>query len=216
MRIVALSDIHRAYSKMVALVSSERSFDVIIVAGDLTTRGSRREAEEAIKQLQAFGKPVLAVAGNMDPPELDDLYEDLGISLNARGTVIDGVGFFGVSAAPLSPLKTPYEISEEEIARRCDSGWKDIMHARWKVFVPHSPPANTKLDVIRSGLNVGSHALREFIEIRRPDVVICGHIHEARGTDVIGTSQIMNCGSAGEGFYGRVTISDAVHLNLLP
>lgn len=210
MNILALSDIHGSYKEMLEIVSSHSSVDVIIIAGDLTTYGSQKEAQDVIKQLQVFGKPVLVVAGNMDPPELDDLFVQLNVSINSRGVVIDGVGFFGVSASPLSPLNTPNEITEEEITRRATAGWRDVVNANRKVFVPHAPPINTTLDVIRSGKHVGSRALRAFIERHQPDVAICGHIHEARGTDVIGNTQIINCGPVGNGYYGLISIGKEI------
>ena len=212
MTILALSDIHGAYEKMMRLVESHPSADVILIAGDLTTHGSPREAESAINRLQQMGKPLLVVAGNMDPPELDDVFERLGVSLNGRGVVVNDVGFFGVSASPISPLKTPNEITEEEIARRAMKGWKEVSPARWKVFVPHAPPYNTQLDVTHSGRHVGSTAVRKFIEQFRPDAVVCGHIHEARGTDTLGTSRIINCGPAGQGWCGFVRIGSTVEV----
>src|SRR3546814_9413351 len=35
---------------------------------------------------------------------------ELGVSLDRRGVVVDDIGVAGVSAAPHSPLHTPYEI----------------------------------------------------------------------------------------------------------
>lgn len=210
MKILALSDVHGAYAKMVQIVAAHPAVDVLIVAGDLTTYGSRREAEGAVQRLQSFGKPVFVVAGNMDPPELDELFVTLGVSLNARGVLYGDVGFFGVSAAPLSPLHTPNEISETEIAARAEAGWQNILHAQKKVFVPHAPPFTTKLDVTRAGKHVGSAAVRTFIEKHQPDVTICGHIHEARGTDTIGATRILNCGPAAEGCFGLISLNDTV------
>jgi uncharacterized protein len=42
----------------------------------------------------------------------------------------------------------------------------------------HSPPNNTDLDQLYSGLHVGSIAIREFIEINQPYLTLHGHIHE--------------------------------------
>jgi Predicted phosphoesterases, related to the Icc protein len=90
-----------------------------VIAGDLTTHGTAQEAETAIRQLQETAKPVLVVAGNMDPPELDDLFFRLGVSINGQGVIVDDVGFFGVSAAPLSPLGTELEFVIMVIAVSC-------------------------------------------------------------------------------------------------
>lgn len=216
MTILALADIHGAYDETARIIESNPSADVIIIAGDLTTYGKPAEAESAIVRLQRFGKPVFVVAGNMDPPELEGVFESLKVSLNGRGVVVGDVGFCGVSASPISPLMTPNEVSESEIAARAARGWKEISAARWKVFVPHAPPHNTRLDIIRSGRHVGSTAVRQFIEEFRPHAVVCGHIHEARGVDVVGTSKVVNCGPAGQGMYSIVRIGSSVEIEALP
>ncbi len=214
MRILAFSDIHGSYKKVDEILSQESGYDSIIIAGDLTTVGSQEEATKALKLFQSHGKPVSVVAGNMDPGELEETFENLGVSINARGAVRDGVGFFGVSASPFTPMNTPYEISENEIKQRAESGWKDVAAARWKIFVPHAPPRNTKVDRIMTGAHVGSVAVREFVEKYQPDGVVCGHIHEARGIDTIGKTRIVNCGQAGKGYYAVITIGDSVTIEL--
>ncbi len=216
MTILALSDIHGAYDRMMEVVHANPAADIIVVAGDLTTHGTVQEAEAAIKQLQRAARPVFVVAGNMDPPELDDVFTHLGVSLNGRGVIVDDVGFFGVSAAPVSLLMTPNEIPEEEITRRAEAGWKNIAGARWKVFVPHAPPHNTRVDVVRSGRHVGSTAVRAFIERFHPDAVVCGHIHEARGVDTLGSTRVINCGPAGQGMYGVIRVDEQVEVAARP
>ena len=47
------------------------------------------------------------------------------------------------------------------------------------IYVFHTPPFNTKLDIITDGTHVGSKALREFIEKQQPYLTLHGHIHES-------------------------------------
>jgi uncharacterized protein len=208
LKFLAFTDIHGSYERVDRIVSAERGAGGIILGGDLTTYGTPEEAETTIRLLQNSGLPVFAVAGNMDSPEFDKKHEELGVSINAKGRLLGEAGIFGVSASPFTPMHTPYEISEEEIARRAERGWKDIREARWKIFVPHAPPRDTKLDRITLGTHVGSKAVRTFIEEHQPDVVICGHIHEARGLDTIGKTKIVNCGPAGKGYYAIINLGD--------
>lgn len=210
MRIIALTDIHGSYARVQEILTEEKTVDAVIIGGDLTTAGTPKEAGEAVKLFQSFGKPLFVVAGNMDLPELDDTFDKLQISINARGRILKEAGFFGVSASPFTPMHTPYEIPEEEIKKRAESGWQEVQSARWKIFVPHAPPRNTKVDKIRAGFHVGSTAVREFIEKYQPDVCVCGHIHEARGTDIIGKTQIVNCGPAGKGFYAVIELGEKI------
>ncbi|HEY4611923.1 MAG TPA: metallophosphoesterase [Bacteroidota bacterium] len=214
MRVLAFSDIHGSYKKVNEILARESGYDLILIAGDLTTVGSPKEAEDAIKLFQAHGKPVLAVAGNMDPPVLEKTFNALGVSINAKGVVYENVGFFGVSASPFTPMNTPYEISEEDILQRAEQGWGEVAKAHWKIFVPHAPPRDTTLDKIMMGRHVGSTAVRKFIDERQPDVVVCGHIHEARGMDTLGKSKIVNCGPAGKGYYAVIEVGAEVRIEL--
>jgi Icc-related predicted phosphoesterase len=212
MKIIAVADIHGSHDIVERILQSEQSFDAVVFAGDITTKGTARELESAILAVRRHGAPVVAVAGNMDPLHLEQSLEALGVSLNGKGRLIDGVGFFGVSACPVTPFHTPYELDETEIARRADAGWAQVAGARWTVFVPHAPPQGTKLDRTFTGIHAGSTAVRDFIEKHHPRVVVCGHIHESRGIDALGESQMVNCGPAGRGFYAVITIGDSVQV----
>jgi hypothetical protein len=136
------------------------------------------------------------------------------VCINGKGVVLDDVGFFGISGSPFTPMHTPYEISEEEIKKRAEAGWRDVNSAKWKIFVPHAPPRNTKLDKIFLGKHVGSTAVKEFVEERQPDVLVCGHIHEARGLDELGRTKMVNCGPAGKGYYAIIETGETVSLHL--
>ncbi len=211
MKILAFTDIHGSYKK-VGETLSRVSSDVIVLGGDLTVGGTPAEVERVIVEWKKFGRPLLAVAGNMDSQEIDETLQAEGVSINGRGVTIGDVGFFGVSASPFSPLHTPYEISEEELAKRIDSGYRAVKGARVKVFVPHVPPHDTKVDKVFMGLHAGSKSVRQFIDREQPDVVICGHIHEARGQDRIGKSKIVNCGPAGKGYFAVVEIGASIEI----
>ncbi|MEK6566095.1 MAG: metallophosphoesterase, partial [Bacteroidota bacterium] len=210
MRIIAFTDIHGSYARVQEILAKEKTVDAVILGGDLTTVGTPKEAVEAIRLIQSHGKPLFVVAGNMDLPELDETFDKLQISINAKGRTLNEAGFFGVSGSPFTPMHTPYEIPEEEIKKRAESGWLEVQSARWKIFVPHAPPRDTKVDRIHAGMHVGSTAVRAFIEKYQPDVCVCGHIHEARGTDIIGKTQIVNCGPAGKGYYAVIELGEKI------
>jgi hypothetical protein len=213
MKLLALADIHGAYDKVLDALRKEHA-DVVLICGDLTTVGSVKEAETALLSFQSVNRNILAVAGNMDLPAHDDLLVRLGVSINGRGRKIGDVGFFGVSAGPISPLRTPYEISEEEILRRARAGYEEVADCMVKAFVPHAPPYGTRVDIAHSGIHVGSTAVREFIEECKPDIVLCGHIHEARGQDKIENTIIVNCGSAGRDHYALCTLDEKIGVAL--
>ena len=148
----------------------------------------------------------------MDSLALERKLEKLGVSIDSRGVNIGDVGFFGVSAAPPSPLRTLNEISEREIMARAETGWKDVAAARWKIFVPHAAPKDTTIDLTQSGKHAGSSAVKDFIKLKKPDATICGHIHEARGIAKIAGLPVVNCGPAGKGYYVVMTIDRIIEL----
>jgi Icc-related predicted phosphoesterase len=206
MKIVGMTDIHGAYMTAGEIVRDERP-DLLILGGDLTTVGTVAEAETALEMLGAICGDILCVAGNMDTPHHDAMFSRRGFSINGVGVRRGPVGFFGVSSAPVSLLRTPYEMAEEDLRRLIDRGHAMIADAPIKVFVPHAPPYGTKLDIVHAGYHVGSTAVRDAIEEFQPDLVICGHIHEGRGVDRIDKSRIVNCGTAARGCYAIVGLS---------
>jgi Icc-related predicted phosphoesterase len=215
MRILALADIHGAFRLALQILTSGPAYDLVLIAGDLTTHGTPDEAARAIDGFRVVAPHLLAVAGNMDTGEIDAGFLRAGISIHGRGVCVDGVGIFGVSGGPISPLLTPYELPEEEILRHAERGLQQVAGAATTVFVPHAPPYGTQLDVIRNGQHVGSTAVRAFIEKHQPDVTVCGHIHEAAGLDAIGKTKIINCGPAHRGSYGLISLGGRIEVQRL-
>ncbi len=75
---------------------------------------------------------------------------------------------------------------------------------RKTIYIMHSPPFGTRLDVIRGGVSVGSRSIRLFIERHQPLMTLHGHIHEApeiSGTyfQRIGKTLAVNPGQCGTG-----------------
>jgi len=53
------------------------------------------------------------------------------------------------------------------------------LHPKRTIYLMHSPPFGTRLDLIRGGKPAGSRSIRAFIEMNQPLVTLHGHIHEA-------------------------------------
>ncbi len=210
MRILALADIHGAFRLAMQILRSGTPYDLVIIAGDLTTNGTPDEAAAAIDGFRIVAPHLLAIAGNMDSGEIDAGFAGSGIGIHGKGVRLGEVGIFGVSGGPISPLHTPYELPEEDILRLAERGFQEVAGAPTTVFVPHAPPYGTRLDVIRNGRHVGSTAVRAFIEKHQPDVAVCGHIHEAAGVDAIGKTRIINVGPAHQGSYGLITLEERI------
>jgi len=214
MKIAYVVDVHDRFDSVPEALSAIGDVDLLIVGGDITTGGTVDDAVRAVESWRTLAPRLLALAGNMDSPAIDARLADLGVALDGRGVAFGDVGVFGVSAAPISPLHTPYELDDEELERRIASGYSAVADCRVTVFCPHAPPARTACDRLPSGEHVGSEVIRAFVEREQPDVVFCGHIHESRGTDEIGRSRIVNPGPARAGHYAVVEIDDDVDLRL--
>lgn len=215
MRIVYAVDVHENYAAVAQVAKAAGAVDLLIIGGDITTAGSAEDAATAVESWRLLPMRLLAVAGNMDSAAIDARLTALGITLDGRGVTIGDVGFFGVSAGPKSPLHTPYEITEEQIAERIEAGYAEVKNCRVRIFCPHAPPKDTTCDRIHSGLHVGSTAVRAFIEREQPDLVLCGHIHESRGEDRIGKTRVVNPGPVSAGHYAVVEVTETLTVKLI-
>jgi Icc-related predicted phosphoesterase len=214
MRIAYVVDVHDRFDEVEDAIAQVDAVDVLVVGGDITTAGSPDDVERAIARWRPLAPTLLAVAGNMDSPAIDVRLGELGVSINGRGVVLGDVGVAGASGCPTSPLRTPYELPDEEFAANAATGLETLAGARVRILCPHAPPHGTACDRIRSGAHVGSVALRALIEREQPDLVLCGHIHESRGEDVIGRTRIANPGPAALGHYALVEVGDEVSVEL--
>jgi uncharacterized protein len=205
MKLVGFADLHGDFGQVATILHHIGTVDVAILAGDLTNFGTPDDVVRGIDLLRPLVPALLAVAGNTDSPAIDAELKKLGVSLDAHSFSIGTVTFFGCSAAPIS-IGTPYEISEKEIAARCEQGVREAQNSPVRVFVPHASPYGV-LDKTWSHVHAGSHALREFIERVQPTLVVCGHIHEARGEAWLGKSLVVNCGEARHGHYALIEIT---------
>lgn len=212
--IAYLVDMHDRFEAVPEAIADIGAVDLLIVGGDITTGGSPDDAEAAIEQWRPLTPRLLALAGNMDSPAIDARLADLGVALDARGFAFGDVGVCGVSAAPLSPLQTPYELRDEELERRSKSAFAAVAGCRVRIFCPHAPPKGTVCDELPDGRHVGSVVVRSIVEREQPDLVLCGHIHEARGVDEIGPTRIVNPGPAAARHYAAVGVDGELSVRL--
>ncbi|GAX61282.1 phosphoesterase [Candidatus Scalindua japonica] len=205
MKIISFGDIHENLSNLIHLENDLKSADLIIVTGDLTNYNGREEAEKVIEEIMRYNKNILAQPGNLDQPEVNDYLTEKGINLHGNGFIKDNIGIFGVGGSNLTPFKTPTEFSENEIETFLLEGFDKVKDAEFKIMVPHMPPKETKLDIISAGFHVGSQSVRDFISKYKPDIVLSGHIHEARGSDIIENTALFNAGMFQQGGYVIIT-----------
>lgn len=215
--IIVISDIHGDVENLLTYLDKVRElkFDVIVCPGDFsdvnTPKGFTQEdiIRLIISELKSLKVPIVAVPGNVDPKNSIGFFEKNNMSVHGRGMVVGEFGFFGYGGAK-TPFGTTIEPTEEELRLKIQNAYKDVRVAKFKILVTHNPPYNTKLDMIQTGIHVGSKTVRSFIEKHQPILSISAHIHEARGIDKLGDCSLINSGRFPEGYMGFVTIKDGV------
>jgi Icc-related predicted phosphoesterase len=53
------------------------------------------------------------------------------------------------------------------------------LHQKRAIYIMHSPPFGTRLDLIQGGKSAGSRSIKAFIEEHQPLLTLHGHIHES-------------------------------------
>jgi Icc-related predicted phosphoesterase len=215
MRIAVIADIHNDTEMMMQSLDKlkELGFDAIVCPGDFTDIAPRGFTQEdvgklLIEELKSTGKPVICVPGNMDMVVIPIL-EKSGTSVHGLGKTVGEIGFYGFGGAK-TPFGTAYEPDEAEIEAGLRKAYEDVKDAKYKVQVTHNPPFGTKVDMLPSGMHVGSKAVRRLIEELKPEAAICAHIHEGRGVDELGRTKIINPGKLPEGYCGILEINDGI------
>jgi Icc-related predicted phosphoesterase len=207
MRLLCITDLHESQVALERILADTGPADLILLGGDLTNFGTPADAEAMIQQAEATGTKVLAVAGNCDSAEIDQRLVELEVSLAGRGVIYAGAGLHGLSAMP--PWQgNMYETTEAELARALQTGYAQIAGAGHHVVLSHPPPHGGNLDCTSSSRHVGSRALRSFIDQVQPELVVCGHIHEARGLERLGRTTVVNCGPAAAGYYALAELAE--------
>jgi uncharacterized protein len=192
-KLLAFSDLHRDLSQAAELVRRSSEADVVIGAGDFAS--IHKGLEEAIEALSGISAPTILVPGNNETEDaLRSATEGWGSAtvLHGQGTEIDGTQFFGLGAGvPITPWDWSFDLDDEQAAERlagCPEG---------AVLVVHSPPKGY-CDQSSAGDHLGSQAILEAIEAKRPPLAVCGHIHESWGAErEIGPTMVINLGPSG-------------------
>lgn len=190
--LVALADLHCHHD---ALDVPEG--DVLVVAGDLTKRGTLAE----LREVNAFlaGLPhahKLVVAGNHDA-----CFERQPAEARATLSAATYLEDEEIRVAGLRLWGSPWQPEHLDMAFNLPRGrplaekWARIP-AGLDVLVTHGPPHGI-LDRNDQGAHVGCEALRERVREIRPRVHVFGHIHEARGIHRDETTTYVNAATAG-------------------
>ena len=152
--------------------------------------------DEIIAALSAIPKPTVLVPGNAES------HEELAQAcrswpnahvLHGSQSALDDVVFYGIGGGiPITPFGAwSYDFSEGQAKKLL----QDLPAGG--VLISHSPPKGV-LDRSSDGRSLGSEAVREIIEIKKPKLVVCGHIHGSAGQIArLNQTDVINAGPDG-------------------
>ena len=188
MRIYAVADIHGRSDKISLIRSNTLQLDpdVLVVAGDITTyTGSAR----ILAQLNDIPVPVLVVRGNTDLSRVENLFKDFPniYPLHLKQVTIGSTPFVGVSGCIPIPFSSRICLNQVQVIKKLKSLIKSN-----SVLVTHPPPWGI-LDEVFGRFHAGCRSLTKVIKMRRPMLMVCGHIHESSGSVLIGKTLVVNC-----------------------
>jgi len=212
MRIYATADIHGKKERIRAIRNTitELRPDVLIVAGDIT---HYTQSASVIREVNTLPIPVLAVRGNTDRATVDGFIESAPniSSLHLKEVRIGEISFMGIGGTIPVPFSTRLCLRESSLLAKAHS-----LIQRHSVLVVHPPPRGI-LDEAFGRFHAGCKGLRDLVVQCQPRLVVCGHIHERRGTAHLGKTTVVNCsmGRSGTGTIIEYDNDTAPHVTMI-
>ncbi len=181
MRLVLISDTHGYHNKLVLPEG-----DMLIHAGDVSSRGHLTEVKSFLEWYSNLDfKYKIFIAGNHDffferaeQEEIQSVIPENVIYLNDSFTEIEGIKIWG---SPISPWFFDWAFNRHRGAA-IKKHW-DLIPEDSDIVVTHGPVYNI-LDKTIRGEPVGCKDLLKAIRKVQPRLHLCGHIHEAYGSEL--------------------------------
>jgi len=212
-RVYAVADLHGKQERIEHLRSNLSEFkpDLLVLAGDIT---NFIRAGATLTALNSFGLPVLIIRGNSDLKHVERHCRFFANCHSLQGVrrVCHTIPFVGLGGTWPLPFHSRIALNENTLLKKISSL---INHQT--VLVTHTPPRKAQ-DLVMGRFHAGSRNLRRLIEIRQPDVLICGHIHEDSGMTMVGRTHVVNCAfnQRGSGALIRFQEGRLVGLKMIP
>ncbi len=207
MKLLALSDLHADEDVIDRLraISARSQYDAVLFCGDITNRGPVSYAEEVVR---LFPKSY-AVHGNMDPPEVVEKLASLGVFVHGKKVKLGVWNLVGLGGSNPTPFHTPSELSEEQIESTLDKAGVN----EFSIVLCHPPPYGVFDSV--GQMHVGSKAVRRMVEEKKPILLICGHIHEYEGKEILGETLIVKLAPAEKMRAAEILIDDSIEVKFI-
>lgn len=213
MRITFISDTHTKHDQV---TSSLPGGDVLIHAGDISSRGYRNEIQDFIKWFVGIEnyKHKIFVAGNHDwgfqtepsatsellklNPGCEYLEDDMFLIGEETDDYDDMVKVWG---SPWQPEFFSWAFNLPRQGAELKAVW-DMIPSDIDILVTHSP-AWGHLDTVKFNptQNLGCELLRDRLDTIKPKIHVCGHIHTGYGYKFDGHTHFFNASVLDESYY---------------
>lgn len=203
LKILAISDTHNMHRRCEKFFP-EGDFDIIIHAGDISSRGYQQEVKDFMEWFSGLNQfeHKLMIAGNHDflfeekPETAKKLIPENVIYLEDSGVEIEGIKFWG---SPQSPWFYDWAFNRQR-GNDIKKYW-DMIPDDTDIIVAHSPTLYTNDYVQHSNEYVGCEDLRYRVQEIEPVAFICGHIHGAYGKSYNHGTMFYNASLLNESYF---------------
>jgi uncharacterized protein len=224
MNILALGDPHGKLPKNIDKIVKKNKVDVIVCVGDFAFTPDKPWLEESWKgvshsfvkktykdvvdKICSFNLPVLALRGNMfisrkrrrEADKILRRHENLinkfigKTILNKQSFIFFDIIYEQNSRISKKRLSKRENLTLKSKERRLN---KLLKENPGSILITHNPPYG-HVDAAYNGKHVGSKIILRAIKKHQPKIVLCGHIHEAKGESKIGKTKVYNLGCCGD------------------
>ena len=200
LKILAASDIHgdTAQIERLAEQAEKENVDLVVLCGDVTFH--EQSTDNIIGPFVKRHKKVLIIPGNHESVAttefMAELYEPGARHVHGYSVKYKDVGIFGAGGTTNVGPEMP--ISEDEMYDLLKKGFDKIRYLKKKIMITHEHPSDTKAEKFTQFFK-GSKAIKKAMDSFKPDILICGHVHEAEGLEEkVGKTRIINVGRKGK------------------
>lgn len=201
MKITFISDTHNKHKQ---ITSHLPGGDLIIHAGDATSRGYKHEIQQFLKWFNGLDNYThkIFIAGNHDfgfqdnPNECKEILD----FYNKVTYLQDNMELIGqdyqtavkIWGSPWQPEFFDWAFNLPRMGEQLKEKWNNIP-TDIDILVTHGP-AWSNLDTIKfnPGVNLGCELLNERIGVIGPKIHVCGHIHTGYGYKFNGQTHFIN------------------------
>jgi Icc-related predicted phosphoesterase len=217
-RVAAAGDIHCApplRDHVMRTFAAIADVDLVLLAGDLTTRGEPEQAAVLAEACASVTAPVMAVLGNHDyhsglGDQVAEILSEAGVTMLCRDSsiveirdtevgVVGTKGFVGGFAGAELPdfgeplLRAVYAETSAEVDA-VERGLEAVAGCHRRIVLLHYSPIADTLEGEPQGIwaFLGSGRLAGPIGAHRPDLVLHGHAHLGKAAGTIGDVPVRN------------------------